>query len=59
MEIPESSQKNDLVLAELLQEKFDLNRHINSHCKKAQTLTRTHTQPAFYINLQRAVIGSL
>ena len=36
------SQKNDLVLAELLQVKFDLNRHINSHCKKAQTLTRKH-----------------
>ena len=53
------SQKNDLVLAELLQVKFDLNRHINSHCKKAQTLTRKHIQPAFYINIQRVVIGSL
>ena len=35
MEIPESSQKNDHVLAELQQEKFDLNRHNNSHGKKA------------------------
>ena len=56
VEIPESSQKNDLVLAELLQEKFDLNRHINSHDEKAQTLTRKHIQPAFYINLYRPAV---
>ena len=59
MEIPESSQKDDLVLAELLQEKFNLNRHINLHGKEAQTQTRKHIQPAFYINLQRVVIGPL
>ena len=32
--IAEFSQKSDLVLAELLQTIFDLNRHINAHGKK-------------------------
>ena len=41
MEIPVFSQKNDLVLAELLQEKFDLNRHIidiSTHMVKKRRL---------------------